>query len=40
MFATRRTMRTHDISSGKAVPEDTSHPVWRCMRCAAEVPRG
>ena len=38
-FATNRTMRTHDIESGKAVPRDTVHPVWRCLRCGAEQPR-
>ena len=39
MFATKRTMRTYDISSGQAVPHDASYPVWRCFRCAAETPR-
>ncbi|MEW6583007.1 MAG: hypothetical protein AB1416_09625 [Actinomycetota bacterium] len=38
-FATTRTMRTHDISSGRAVPKDTVYPVWRCLRCGAESPR-
>lgn len=38
-FATNRKMRTYDISSGQAVPNDSQHPVWRCFRCSNETPR-
>ncbi|MCU0307425.1 MAG: hypothetical protein MUE51_06585 [Thermoleophilia bacterium] len=38
-FATTRTIRTHDITSGRAVPKEQAHPVWRCFRCGAETPR-
>lgn len=38
-FATSRRMRTHSIEQGRAVPRDTDHPVWRCLRCGAETPR-
>lgn len=38
-FATNRRMRTHDLDGASAIARDHLHPVWRCMRCANEVPR-
>ena len=39
MRPTTRVMRTHDIQSGKAVPEDKTVAVWRCPACGRELPR-
>lgn len=38
-YASTRKMRTHDISTGQAVPRDTVAQVWRCPRCGRETPR-
>ncbi len=38
-FATQRRMRTHDLGGASPVARDQDHPVWRCMRCANEMPR-
>jgi predicted RNA-binding Zn-ribbon protein involved in translation (DUF1610 family) len=38
-YPSTRTMRTHDITSGQAVPRDTVADVWRCPRCGREMPR-
>jgi hypothetical protein len=38
-FATQRKMRTHDLDGASPIARDSTHPVWRCMRCAYEVPR-
>lgn len=39
MLPSRRTMRTHDISSGRAIPVDRTVDVWRCPACGRELPR-
>ena len=38
-LATQRKMRTHDLDGASPIARDNTHPVWRCMRCAYEVPR-
>lgn len=38
-FATQRKMRTHDLDGASPIARDNMYPVWRCMRCAYEVPR-
>ncbi len=38
-YATTRTMRTHDISSGRTIPRDQTFPVWKCPSCGREAPR-
>lgn len=38
-YATTRTMRTHDITTGRALPRDTTYQVWRCPSCGREAPR-
>ena len=38
-YPSTRTMRTHDVSTGRAVARDRTYPVWRCPRCGREMPR-
>ncbi len=38
-FPSRRSMRTHDITTGKAVPQDKVVDTWRCPACGRETPR-
>ncbi len=38
-YATTRVMRSHDISTGRAIPKDEKFPVWRCPACSREMPR-
>jgi predicted RNA-binding Zn-ribbon protein involved in translation (DUF1610 family) len=40
MMPSRRTMRVHNIRSGRAIPEDKTVDVWRCPACGREQPRG
>ncbi len=39
-YPSRRQMRTHDITSGQAVPMDKVVETWRCPACGRETPRG
>jgi hypothetical protein len=39
MRPSKRTMLTHDISSGRAVPVEQTFDVWRCPACGRELPR-
>jgi predicted RNA-binding Zn-ribbon protein involved in translation (DUF1610 family) len=39
MFPSRRAMRSHDITSGQAVPLDKVVDTWRCPSCGREMPR-
>jgi len=39
MFPSRRAMRSHDITSGQAVPMDKVVDTWRCPSCGREMPR-
>ena len=38
-FPSRRNMRTHDITTGQAVPQDKVVDTWRCPSCGRETPR-
>jgi len=38
-YPTTRTMRIHDMSRGRPIPQDQVHPVWRCPSCGREAPR-
>ena len=38
-FRTTRVMRSHDITTGRAIPKDEAFPVWRCPACSREMPR-
>jgi hypothetical protein len=38
-YPSTRTMRMHDISTGRAIPRDEVYPVWRCPSCGREAPR-
>lgn len=38
-YPSRRNMRTHDITTGQAVPQDTVVETWRCPSCGREMPR-
>lgn len=39
MRPTMRTMRSHGLHAGKAIPEDKTVTVWRCPVCGRELPR-
>ena len=39
MRPSKRTMLTHDISTGHAVPVEQTFDVWRCPACGRELPR-
>jgi len=38
-YPTTRVMRSHDITTGRAIPKDEAFPVWRCPACGRETPR-
>lgn len=38
-FPSRRSMRSHDIATGQAVPQDKVVDTWRCPSCGREMPR-
>ena len=38
-YPTTRVMRSHDITTGRAIPKDEAFPVWRCPACSREMPR-
>lgn len=39
MFATSRVITNRTMSRGEVATHDARHAVWRCFRCAAEMPR-
>ncbi len=39
MRPSKRTMLTHDISTGQAIPVEQTFDVWRCPMCGRELPR-
>lgn len=38
-YPTTRQMKSHDITTGRAIPQERAVPVWRCPRCGLEAPR-